>query len=78
MKQFGEAGEITDEEAVRKLDTHLTTVELLEKDENVGKLVKHLQGFKQLLAYYHQQGKIIDLAYEELNKATEALIVKYE
>ncbi|WP_233879464.1 beta-N-acetylglucosaminidase domain-containing protein [Virgibacillus halodenitrificans] len=78
VKQFGEAGEITDEEAVRKLDTHLTTVEHFEKDENVGKLVKHLQGFKQLLAYYHQQGKIIDLAYEELNKATEALIVKYE
>ncbi|MYL59637.1 hypothetical protein GLW20_19185, partial [Virgibacillus halodenitrificans] len=78
VKQFAEAGEITDEEGVRKLDMQLTTIERFEKDENVGKLVKHLQGFKQLVAYYHQQGKISDLTNEELDRAADVLIAKYE
>ncbi|MEC2159640.1 beta-N-acetylglucosaminidase domain-containing protein [Virgibacillus halodenitrificans] len=78
VKQFAEVGEITDEEAVRRLDMHLTTVERFEKDENVGKLVKHLQGFKQMIAYYYQQGQISDLANAELDRAADVLIGKYE
>src|SRR5699024_8903138 len=51
VEQLAEDGAFVDEQSVHQLQLHLTAVEHYEKQEDGTKVVKHMNGFKNLLDY---------------------------
>lgn len=66
------------EAAVRPLTIHLKSVNQYEDQEKKTKIVKHMRGFKQLLAFHQEQGNIDEDAYETLVNQTNYLIDMWE
>lgn len=71
-------GEITDEEAVHALQTHLTAVGQYEGKELKEKVVKHIKGFIQLLDYQKENGLISEQAYETLRIDSNSLMKQWQ
>ena len=69
------ANDQLDLKAARHLSVHLDTVKHFEKKEEARKVIKHMNGFKDLLDHYHNKKNMIDAdAYEELLDQANHLI----
>ncbi|ASK62205.1 hypothetical protein CFK37_08545 [Virgibacillus phasianinus] len=78
VKEFAEEGEFVNDRAAHSLDIHLTAVDRYE-DQGLGdKVVKHLEGFAQLLDYQKENELISKRAYESLQEDMEYLVEKYQ
>ncbi|MBY7144680.1 gamma-glutamyltransferase [Virgibacillus sp. NKC19-3] len=71
-------GEFDDEDAIRHVKTHLASLAHYENTENMDKAVKHLDGFKQLIAQQNDDGLMSDEAYNELVQAADVLLEEWE
>ncbi|WP_235792167.1 family 16 glycoside hydrolase [Virgibacillus salidurans] len=78
VNQYKESGDITNDEVARLLNTHLTSVSQYEETDQADKVVKHLNGFLDLIEYQNQEGTLTDQAYQELVAGTEYLIAKWQ
>ncbi|WP_018930474.1 ThuA domain-containing protein [Gracilibacillus lacisalsi] len=78
VNQYKESGDITDEEVARLLNTHLTSVSQYEENDQADKVVKHLNGFLDLIEHQNQEGILTDQAYQELAAGTEYLIANWQ
>lgn len=78
VDQYAEVGKIKNDEDVRLLKTHLTSLEHFVEKESYDKAVKHMKNFKQLVKKYQEDDKIDKQAAEELMQFTDVLIGKWQ
>src|SRR5699024_7395082 len=78
VDQFAEEGAFENNQAIHSLQLHLTAVGHYEKQEDTVKVVKHMNGFKDLLDYQKDNELITDEAYESLYKASDSVIGNWE
>src|SRR5699024_4325363 len=78
VEQFTENDAFESEQAVHQLQLHLTAVEHYEKQEDGTKVVKHMNGFKNLLHYQKENELISEEAYETMNNVSDVVIKKWE
>ncbi|SDI71612.1 gamma-glutamyltransferase [Natribacillus halophilus] len=78
VESFDEEGEFENDDAVRALDVHLTSVGHFENQEEAEKVVHHMGGFKDLLDHQQAQEWISDDVYDTLLAEAEALIEMWE
>lgn len=74
VEQFEEDGEFQSDLAARSLKTHLTAVDLYEKQQAAEKIVKHMETFKYLLNNQHKNELISDKAFNMLSNQSDQLI----
>jgi len=72
-QQMADEGDV-EPAAVQHLTIHLESVNHYENKGSADKVLKHLEGFHDLLDYYNKQGLIGDEAFEELSNQTNHLI----
>src|SRR5699024_9378587 len=77
-EELAEAGEFENNSAVRSLTMQLTVVSHYEGKEEAEKVVKHMNGFKQLLSHQLENQLISGTAFEVLEKKADSLIEKWE
>ncbi len=78
VERFEEEGAFENEDTVHSLKLHLASVNRFEKQEDVDKVVRHMErGFKQLLVYQMDNGLISEEAYSTLMAQTNYLIKKW-
>lgn len=75
--ELAEEGDIADDAAVRALTIHLTVVDRFEQLAEADKVVKHMNGFKQLLDYQKDNQLLSEKAYNKLMLESDALIKKW-
>jgi endonuclease/exonuclease/phosphatase family metal-dependent hydrolase len=78
VQYLQDRGEFTSDEAAHALEIHLTAVSHYEDKESVGKIVKHMKGFKVLLDHEKENGLISENAYQTLNADADYLINKWQ
>lgn len=78
VEVLDEEGEFEDNSAVRSLTLHLTAVSQYEEKEEAEKVVKHMEGFKQLLSHQRDSQLISEKALKELEKKADSLIEKWQ
>ncbi len=66
--------DISNEETLRALQTHLTVVERFEKKEEPEKVIKHMEGFMQLVTHQRDQGNITEISAGALLDYSEYVI----
>lgn len=76
VERFDNRDEISNEETVRSLDIHLAAVKRFEETNQTDKVLKHMEGFQNLLAY--NEDLMSDTAYEALNQEADYLMGKWE
>ncbi len=76
VEEFEKAGEFANSSAARSIQVHLTSVTHYEKKGETDKVVRHLKGFKDLLANLNKNKLISEKAFKELNAHTDYLINK--
>lgn len=74
VEYFKSEGEFSNDDAVRSLTTHLTAVDHYEQQGLTEKVVKHMEGFMQLLGYQKDNDLISEQAYNVLRNEAESLI----
>lgn len=77
VENFEQKGEL-EKESARTLLTHLTAVMRYEDKSLADKLVKHLNGFEQLLEYQTEEEQISPQVYQALKDKTEELLAQYQ
>ncbi|WP_170848185.1 serine hydrolase [Lentibacillus halodurans] len=78
VESFAEEGSFEDNSTARSLITHLTTVSRYEENEQVEKVIKHMEGFKQLLNYQKENEIVSEEAYNTLYSDAESLIENWQ
>ncbi|WP_200411488.1 family 20 glycosylhydrolase [Virgibacillus salexigens] len=78
IEQLQSRGEITSDQTVRQLTMHMTAVNRYSDQELTAKVLKHMEGFQQLVEIQHEKGKLTDKVYETLQADAEGLIAKCE
>lgn len=78
VESMGEKGEITNDDAVHKLNTHLKAVAHYEKIDAADKVVKHMNGFKQLIEQQKKNNLISGSAYQRLKSDSNYIIQKWQ
>lgn len=78
IDDFDQAGEFANDGVTRSLRVHLTVVEQFESQDTAEKVVKHMEGFKQLLDRHMENEFISESAYESLKADADALIENWE
>src|SRR5699024_7186984 len=74
IQHLEDQGEIENSEVFYALNIHLTAVDHFEKPTNYKKVVKHINGFKQLLDQYKENEFISEDAYQRLIEEADHLI----
>ncbi|MTW87184.1 DUF1343 domain-containing protein [Virgibacillus dakarensis] len=69
-----ESGEIMDDDAVHKLELHVTAVSQYEQKNEADKVIKHMKSFKALLDYQKENELISDKAHKMLQTKADAMI----
>ncbi len=59
-------GEFSDDLSARALKTHLSAIAVYEGQDNIDKVLKHMDGFYTLLDHQEEEGVISDKAYQAL------------
>ncbi|OEH55524.1 hypothetical protein AQ616_04915 [Oceanobacillus sp. E9] len=77
VKGYVENGEIENEEVARLLTTHLNAIEHYERDEQIDKAIKHMNGFT-LLVSRQEEGLISEEAAIELKMHAAILLDKWQ
>lgn len=78
VERFATEGEFANEQVARSLTIHLIVVSHYEGKEQAEKVVKHMEGFKQLLDHQQENGLISEEAYHDLYADAEKLIEKWQ
>src|SRR5699024_1552162 len=78
VERLADEGAFEDKKTIRVLTTHLSAVSHYEDKGAGGKIVKHMNGFKQLIAYQKEKALISEEAFETLNKAADELNNKWQ
>lgn len=78
VDNFQKLGAFENNEDADQVTLHLTSVSHFESNDNHSKVIKHLQGFKQLLDYQYDNTDLSDAAYHTLKENADALIAKWE
>lgn len=78
VERYAKEGAFKNDEDARALTTHLTAVNLYEEKRQADKVVKHMEGFDQLLEHQKNNGLISEKVYHLLKSDTNALIKKWE
>ncbi|WP_164215192.1 M14 family zinc carboxypeptidase [Virgibacillus sp. YIM 98842] len=76
--RFTEEGQFENARDARLLDNHLAALEIYEQEEDAEKMVKHLNGFKDLIDHQRENGSIERAAYSRLNSDTNLLLERWE
>src|SRR5699024_12423225 len=66
--------DIADDATARLLYTHLAAVKQFEETNQPEKVLKHLEGFQDLLEIQYEENRISDTAYETLQQDTAYLM----
>src|SRR5699024_1125967 len=74
--QHVEAGDITNDEAIHAFKIHFQALAQFERSGNDEKVVKHLNGFKDLVKYHQAEEHVSDETYEALTDGADMLIDK--
>ncbi|WP_419893003.1 YdcF family protein [Oceanobacillus kimchii] len=74
VKNLQDEGEFADDNVASSLEVHLTALKRYEETEQREKLLKHLNGFQNLLEYHRDKELISDYAYDFLMRNSEYLI----
>src|SRR5699024_6092314 len=74
VEQYEESGDFSNDQAVHALKLHLTALEQFEKKGDNKKVIKHLNGLKDLLDHQNEQEHISDEAYETIKDGANLLI----
>jgi len=77
VTELDEAGEISNEDIVHQLTMHLTAVSHYEKQEKAEKVIKHMEGFKDMLEQQRDDTEISAKALSYLETESERLIEKW-
>ncbi|RKJ03279.1 hypothetical protein D7X33_51310, partial [Butyricicoccus sp. 1XD8-22] len=78
VERYAKEGGFKNDKDVRALTTHLTAVNLYEEKGQADKVIKHMEGFDQLLEHQNNNGLISEKVYRLLKSDTNALIKKWE
>jgi N-acyl-D-aspartate/D-glutamate deacylase len=79
VDEFREAGDITDDETARVLQTHLTAVEEYEENEETDKAIRHMNSFKDELLVHYEDSELISVeAVATLASHAESLLDFWE
>lgn len=78
IERFEAEGEFANSVAARALKTHMTAVELYEKQGNADKIVKHMNGFEVLLEHQKNDEVISGKAYQILQSYAVELVDKWD
>lgn len=78
VEYFADAGLFENDSVVRALTTHLTAVHLYEEQNEADKVIKHMEGFKQLLDYQQERAVISEAAYNILYNDADLFIEKWQ
>ncbi|MEN1968387.1 endonuclease [Lentibacillus sp. N15] len=78
VEQLEKDGEFSSDVAARLLKTHLTAVNLYEKQNRSEKVVKHMKGFKALLDHDKNAQLISKKGYQTLTSDADALLKKWQ
>lgn len=78
VERYEDDGEFEDSDAVRSLRVHLTAVSHYEEQEQAEKVIKHVEGFQDLLDHQQENDLISEKAFNILNHDADALIDKWE
>jgi hypothetical protein len=82
MKAFvellDEQGAFENDTAVRALTTHLTAIEQYEDQQEIDKVIRHMESFKLLLTHQLDSGLITAVAEEALQTYSDFLIEEWE
>src|SRR5699024_980991 len=70
--------ELTNENVIHELKLHLTAVEHFENNKKLIKVIKHLEGFNELLKHQIENGQISEKVYSQLKSNTAKLIKETE
>ncbi|AVR00981.1 hypothetical protein OBCHQ24_18925 [Oceanobacillus iheyensis] len=70
--------DISNEETLRALQTHLTVVERFEKKEEPEKVIKHMEGFIQLVTHQRDQGNITEISAGALLDYSDYVIGEWQ
>ncbi|NAO99275.1 M6 family metalloprotease domain-containing protein [Halomonas sp. MG34] len=70
--------DISNEETLRALQTHLTVVERFEKKEEPEKVIKHMEGFIQLVTHQRDQGNITEISAGSLLDYSDYVIEEWQ
>lgn len=71
-------GAFASDRVAHALDVHLTVVDHFEKQKTGEKVVKHMEGFKQLLDHQKDEDLIMEEAYHTLSAWADNLIEKWQ
>lgn len=74
VDRFKDLDDISDDATARLLDTHLAAVKQFEETNQPEKVLKHLDGFQDLLEIQYEENRISDTAYETLQQDTAYLM----
>lgn len=78
VKQLEKNGEIKNDKAAHLLETHLKSVRHYESEMKTDKVIKHMDGFKTLLAHQNKEGKISEKAYDVLKNDADLLLKEWQ
>ncbi|WP_176448166.1 glycoside hydrolase family 3 protein [Lentibacillus sp. CBA3610] len=78
VKQYTNEGEFENDKVVRTLVMHLTAVSHYENQGNGDKVVRHMEGFKELLNHQRDNNLITSAAFNSLEIHADALIGKWQ
>lgn len=78
VKHFEEEGDLRNHRVVRSLHIHLETVDHFQKQGEMTKAIKHMEGFQQLIEHWVNNGYMAEKAYVSLEAMTEYLLAKWE
>ncbi|CDO04810.1 M6 family metalloprotease domain protein [Oceanobacillus picturae] len=70
--------DISNEETLRALQTHLTVVERFEKKKESEKVIKHMEGFMQLVTHQRDQGNITEISAGALLDYSDYVIEEWK
>ena len=78
VDQFDEDGTLENGEVISSLQLHLVTSSHYENQEEGEKLVKHMNGFKDLLRFHKNNEQMSKKVHKSLTTATDAVIENWE
>ncbi|WP_424475431.1 FIMAH domain-containing protein [Oceanobacillus kimchii] len=78
VEHFETEEEFADEDTAHSLEVHLKAVRQFEKQEDAEKILKHMNGFMDLLEHHYDDDAISDFAYHTLLHQAENFIQQWE
>ncbi|QKY70390.1 M14 family zinc carboxypeptidase [Lentibacillus sp. CBA3610] len=78
VERYENDGEFEDASAARSLSVHLEAVSHYEEQEAAEKVIKHVEGFQDLLDHQQANDMISEKAFNILNHDADALIEKWQ